>query len=284
LEEQLKESREQLLEKVKIIDELYSHIIQTGKSKAIAQHTAEVAHELRQPLTIIGGFARRIARQFDSCNIGSDTGQAEAVRMISSEIQRLEKILSALIEFTKQEGLNRQIANPNAIIEKVLNLYKDAFDEKNLKLTIRLQGDEQEMSLDPERFEQVVRNLVSNAIDASPSGEVIRVETGISIPDTKLIETIALDAERYFEMKIRNRGVIIDQEDLRRIFSPFFTTRNYGTGIGLTISKKIVEAHKGSISVQSDGGGTTFTVWLPMNVQETCTGDTCPTMNAQYGT
>jgi PAS domain S-box-containing protein len=284
LEEQLKESREQLLEKVKIIDELYSHIIQTSKSKAIAQHTAEVAHELRQPLTIIGGFARRIARQFDSCNIGSDTGQAEAVRMISSEIQRLEKILSALIEFTKQEGLNRQIANPNAIIEKVLHLYKEALEEKHLKLSIELQGDEEEMSLDPERFEQVVRNLISNAIDASPSGEVIRVETGISVPDTKLIETIALDAERYFEMKIRNRGVIMDQEDLRRIFSPFFTTRNYGTGIGLTISKKIVEAHKGSISVQSDDGGTTFTVWLPMNAQETCTTNMCRTMNAQCGT
>ncbi|AFM22946.1 PAS domain-containing sensor histidine kinase [Desulfomonile tiedjei] len=282
LEEQLKESREQLLEKVKIIDELYSHIIQTSKSKAIAQHTAEVAHELRQPLTIIGGFARRIARQFDSYNIGSDSGQAEAVRMIGSEIQRLEKILSTLIEFTRQEGLNRQMANPNAIIEKVLHLYKEAFEEKNLKLSVSLRGDEEEMSLDPERFEQVVRNLVSNAIDASPSGEVIRVETGISIPDSKLIETIAMDAERYFEMKIRNRGAIIDQAELPRIFSPFFTTKNYGTGIGLTVSKKIVEAHKGSISVQSDGEGTTFIVWLPMNIQEHCTADMC--MDVQCGT
>ncbi|MGO9566711.1 MAG: PAS domain S-box protein, partial [Desulfomonilaceae bacterium] len=69
LEEQLKESREQLLEKIRIIDELYAHIVESGKARAIAEHTAEVAHELRQPLTIIGGFARRMARQLDLCDI-----------------------------------------------------------------------------------------------------------------------------------------------------------------------------------------------------------------------
>jgi PAS domain S-box-containing protein len=268
LEEQLKESREQLLEKIRIIDELYTHIVESGKARAIAEHTAEVAHELRQPLTIIGGFARRIARQLDLCNIKSDAGQAEAVRIISSEIQRLEKILNTLIDFTRREGVTQRLANPNYIVEQVLNLYKEVLGAKMLKLDVSLGADIGDILLDPERFEQVVRNLVSNAIDASPVGEVIHIETDISSPSSKALEAAALESESYFEMKIRNHGPVIKETDLQRIFSPFFTTKNYGTGIGLTVSKKIVEAHNGSISVHSDDGGTTFVVWLPLKQQE----------------
>lgn len=268
LEEQLKDSREQLLEKIRIIDELYAHIVESGKARAIAEHTAEVAHELRQPLTIIGGFARRIARQLDLCNIKSDAGQAEAVRIISSEIQRLEKILNTLIDFTRREGVTQRLTNPNYIVEQVLNLYKEVLGAKMLKLDVSLGADIGEILLDPERFEQVVRNLVSNAMDASPVGETMHIETGISSPSSKALQTAALESERYFEMKIRNHGPVIKEMDLQRIFSPFFTTKDYGTGIGLTVSKKIVEAHNGSISVHSDDGGTTFVVWLPLKLQE----------------
>ena len=121
--------------------------------------------------------------------------------------------------------------------------------------------------MDPARFEQVVRNLISNAIDASPVGEVLHVETGVSVPSTKALAT-ALKSESYFQLKVRNYGPVIEGEDLQRIFSPFFTTKNYGTGIGLTLAKKIIEAHNGSISVHSDRYGTTFTVWIPLNQQE----------------
>ncbi|MBI5570714.1 MAG: PAS domain S-box protein [Desulfomonile tiedjei] len=268
LEEQLKESREQLLEKIRIIDELYAHIVESGKARAIAEHTAEVAHELRQPLTIIGGFARRIARQLDACNMASDTGQAQAARIMSSEIQRLEKILNTLIDFTRRETISTQMSNPDAIIEKVLSLYREVLEEKTLKLDATLRGEVGEISVDPERFEQVVRNLVSNAIEASPVGETVHIETGISIPSHKALQTGALESESYFELKIRNHGPVIKEKDLNSIFSPFFTTKSYGTGIGLTVSKKIVEAHNGSISVHSDDTGTSFTVWLPLNQQE----------------
>jgi len=267
LEDQLKESREELLDKIQIIDELYAHIVESGKAKAIAKYTAEVAHELRQPLTIIGGFARRIARQLDACDIKTMAGQAESVRVISSEIQRLERILNSLLDFTRRESVRQQMTNPNHIIENVLNLYQEILGERNLKLDVTLLG-EGEIPVDPEGFEQVVRNLISNAIEASPFGEVIRIETGISIPSIKALETAALESESYFEMKVRTHGPVIREEDLQRIFSPFFSTKNSGIGIGLTVSKKIIEAHNGSISVHSDGSGTTFTVWLPLNQQE----------------
>jgi PAS domain S-box-containing protein len=268
LEEQLKESREQLLEKIRIIDELYAHIVESGKARAIAEHTAEVAHELRQPLTIIGGFARRMARQLDSCDLTHDVGQTQAVKVIGSEIQRLEKILNTLIDFTRRESVTQEMTNPNAIIEEVLDLYKEALGQRSVKVDVILRKEVGEIFLDPERFEQVVRNLISNSMEASPIGETIHIETGLSSPSSKVLEAAALDSATYFEMKIRNHGPIVKHEELHKLFSPFFTTKSYGPGIGLTVSKKIIEAHNGSISVHSDDSGTTFVVWLPLNHPE----------------
>lgn len=265
LEEDLKASREELLEKIKIIDDLYEHLVQQGKSKAIADHTAEVAHELRQPLAIIGGFARRIARQLDSRDPKGTSGQRESCGIMISEIQRLERILSSLIDFTRHERIRLERVDPNEVIEKVLEVYRDRMIEKNLRLDTNLGKELGEVMLDPNRFEQVVRNLVSNAIEASFSGEVICVETGASIPSGKAQETGGLESESYFEMKIRNYGKVISPEELQKIFSPFYTTKNYGTGIGLTISKRIIEDHGGSISAKSDNEGTVFTVWLPLD-------------------
>jgi PAS domain S-box-containing protein len=265
LEEQLKVSREELLEKIRIIDELYAHIVESGKARAIAEHTAEVAHELRQPLTIIGGFARRMARQLDSCDIRHDTGQAQAVRVIGSEIQRLEKTLNTLIDFTRRESVTQEMANPNAVIEKVVSLYKEMADQKSIKLEVILRDEVGEIGLDRERFEQVVRNLISNSMEASPIGQTIRIETRLSIPSSKVLEVAALESATYFEMKIRNHGPVIDQDELHKLFSPFFTTKSSGTGMGLALSKRIIEAHNGSISVHSEESGTTFTVWLPLN-------------------
>ncbi|MBI4966426.1 MAG: PAS domain S-box protein [Desulfomonile tiedjei] len=265
LEEEVKASREQLIEKIKIIDDLYEHIVQTGKSKAIADHTAEVAHELRQPLAIIGGFARRLARQFDSCEITDTGGQRESCRIIIDEIKRLEKILDTLIDFTRHERIHLKRVDPNDIIENVLRVNQGRIGEKNLRVEVNLEKHVGDVSLDPERFEQVVRNLVSNAIEASPNGEVITVSTGFFIPSEKASETGGLESESYFEMKIGNQGREIPPDELQKIFSPFYTTKNYGTGIGLTLAKKIVEEHDGSISVKSDEEGTMFTLWLPLH-------------------
>ncbi|HMK37008.1 MAG TPA: ATP-binding protein [Desulfomonilaceae bacterium] len=265
LEEELKSSREELLEKIKIIDDLYEHIVQSGKSKAIADHTAEVAHELRQPLAIIGGFARRMARQFDECSTAENGTQRESCNIMISEVQRLERILKGLIDFTRHENIRLQNMNPNEVIDRVLHVYEARMKEKNLLFDVSLGTEVDEIPLDPNRFEQVVRNIVSNAIEASPAGDVIHVTTGVFAASGKAQETGGLQSESYFEIKIRNHGNAIPPDDLEKIFSPFFTTKNYGTGIGLTISKKIVEEHRGSISVKSDAEGTAFTVWLPLH-------------------
>lgn len=269
LEEELKTSRSELLEKIKIIDDLYEHILQSGMSRCITDHTAEVAHELRQPLAIIGGFARRMTRQIMSGMDVNTPDLNESCQIITIEIQRLEKILSGLIDFTTHEAIHLENFDPNVIIQKVLQFQASKIADKNLRVETTLGKEIGEVMLDPARIEQVIRNLISDAIEASPPDEAIVIETGVSIPSDKAQESGGLEAENYFELKVRNFGKVIPKEELQKIFSPFYTTDNYGTGIGLTISKRIVEDHQGSISVKSDEQGTVFTVWLPLHHKTT---------------
>lgn len=264
LESELKASREELLEKIRIIDDLYEHILQTGMSKCISDHTAEVAHQLRQPLAIIGGFARRMARQIAAGEVTATKEQTEYSDIIITEIKRLERILDGLIDFTTHERIHLENVNPNELIRRVLISDSTRIQEKNLRFETNLRNEVGEILLDPSLFEQVVRNLISDAIEASMPDQTISVETGISIPSDRAQESGGLDSETYFELKVRNFGEIIPRAELQKIFSPFHTTDNYGAGIGLTISKRIVEDHQGSISVKSDKDGTVFTVWIPL--------------------
>jgi PAS domain S-box-containing protein len=268
LEEELKASKEALVEKIRIIDELYEHIVQSGKCKAIEEHTAEVAHELRQPLAIVGGFARRMARQFDSSEPPDTERQKQYTTIIVHEIQRLEKILDRLIDFTKREDVWLQRVNPNDLIEYILGITEARMHEKKIALHVNLGREMGEIPLDPGRFQQLVLNLVSNAVEASPMGGVIELETGVSIPSDKALKTGELESAGFFEMKIRNSGPEISAEALQKVFNPFFTTKAQGTGLGLTVTKKIVEDHAGSISVKSDASGTVFTIWLPLHEPE----------------
>ncbi len=268
LEEELKASRKELLEKIKIIDDLYTHIVESGKARAIAEHTAEVAHELRQPLAIIGGFVRRMARTAAPGEESNDLDRLVTFRIVISEIQRLERILDRLIRFTRPETLRLDLLDPNEIIEHVLEVYDGMMKKRNLRLEKNLGKEVGEILIDPERFEEVVRNLIANAVETSYSGGRVLVESGVSIPSCKAHETGGLECESYFEVKVKNFGPIIQHDELQKIFSPFYSTKAYGTGIGLRLSKKIVEDHGGSISVHSDEDGTVFTVWLPIKDQD----------------
>ena len=256
------ELEQQVKEKTDAIEGLYEHLIQSEKSKLLAEHAAEVAHELRQPLAIVGGFARRMAKHFDS---GGPFGaeQKESCQIILSEIQRLERILDGLIDFTRSSALHLENVNPNKIVEKVFRVYEHKLRGKSLRAETRLGEDVGSFFLDPLRFEQVVRNLLSNAIEASFPDQIITIQTSISVPSPELLGPKGHASSKYFEMRIKNISPVIPPEQLQRIFSPFFTTKESGTGLGLTVTKRIVEDHRGSISVKSDSESTVFTIWLP---------------------
>ncbi len=264
LEEELKASKSALIEKIKIIDDLYEHIVQSGKYKAIEEHTAEVAHELRQPLAIVGGFARRLERQISSEQKPDLDRQRQYLGIIISEIQRLEKILDRLVDFTKRSAVVKRRVDPNELIEYIIEITQSRMAEKSLDLVANLGSEVGEIPIDPGRFQQLVLNLMTNAIEASPVGGKIHLTTGVSIPSDKALKTGQFGVAGFFEMKMRNNGPAIPPEALKNVFNPFFTTKQQGTGLGLTVCKKIVEDHSGSISVKSDDQGTVFTIWLPL--------------------
>jgi PAS domain S-box-containing protein len=262
-----KRAQEELTMKLKTIDELYAHIVQIGKAKAITEHTANVAHELRQPLAIIGGLIRRLARQSEKERESPPTGEmsrAATFQIITNEISRLENILGGLIDFTRHETVKFQKLNPNDLIEYVLHVNEGRILDKGLKVKINLSQEVGEIPLDPDRFQHVIRNLLANAIEASPYEGAITIETGFAIPSEKAHETGELTTEVYFEIKVHSES-LISPDDLDKIFNPFFTSKRYGTGLGLTLARRIVEDHQGSISVKSDPEtGTLMTVWLPV--------------------
>jgi PAS domain S-box-containing protein len=264
LEEELRASQEELQAKMKIIDDLYAHMVQSEKAKAIAEHTAEVAHELRQPLAIIGGFTRRMEHQLEAGRNIDISRQKESFQIITREVKRLEEILGGLIDFSRREAIQLVSVNPHTLIEEVLRIHEERFREKDLHIETHFGQDVGEVYLDPKRFQQVVRNLVSNAIEASYQDGIVSVHTGVFTPGDKAQKTGELEAEQYFELKVENGGRIIPPEELHRLFEPFYTTKEYGVGMGLTLSKKIIEDHHGSISVKSDQDGTVFTVWVPL--------------------
>jgi PAS domain S-box-containing protein len=260
-----KRYQEELIEKIRIIDELYEHILQTRQAQAIAEHTAKVAHELRQPLAIIGGFARRMERGAESCDETDLMARHEAFGIIVKEVRRLEVILSSLIDFTQRHSVELQSVDPNEVIRYVLHINTERFAEKGIAPEVSLGEEIGEILLDRECFEQVVRNILAHAVDTAVPGDHIRIETGVSLLTPKAQRTGGLDSDTYFEMKIYHCGKLVPEEELERLFNPFVTTREYGTGIGLTIAKRIIEDHKGSISVNAESEGTLFTVWLPVD-------------------
>jgi signal transduction histidine kinase len=254
-----------LEEKISTIGVLYEHIVQSREAKLIADHTAMVAHELRQPLAIIGGFARRLERKCSYLDADDNREYRESLEILVKEVERLEDILTDLVDYVKPRTVRVRRVNPSDIIEYVLRINSGIIEAKNLRIDLDLSPDIGDIFLDPNRFEQVIRNLITNAIEASLVDGIIRIATMLSAPAEAAKVIGDFRSEVYFQMNVHNSGNPIPPEEIERIFNPFFTTKNKGIGLGLTLSKKIVEDHGGSLSVQSDEEGTLFTVWLPVN-------------------
>jgi len=267
IEEELMDSRVQLEEKIRLIDELYEHIIQMNKSQAISEHTAEVAHELRQPLAVIGGFVRRMSKQLGASAIADlQAQQREFFPIILNEVERLERILGRLIDFTHRDEVTRQIVDLKKLLSEIISEQQNQISEKELILELHISPDLPFVSVDSDKFYQILRNLVSNAVEASPVGGIIHISGGEFVPTHKERDTAQLSDDNLFEFKIRNQGPVISSDELKKLFDPFYISKTYGTGIGLMIVKRLVEDHRGSLSVRSDLEGTVFTLWLPMNI------------------
>ncbi|MDY6974331.1 MAG: ATP-binding protein, partial [Thermodesulfobacteriota bacterium] len=211
---------------------------------AVGQTVAHVAHEIKNPLMIIGGFSYQIKKAL------TDPKTIQKFEMISDEIARLEKLVANLGDFTKEYELMKRRADVNSVIKDVLRIMVEVYSSERYDFEANLSPDIGEINCDPDKLKQVFTNVITNGIEAMVDGGTI------NITSKKRLGGI--------EIHISDNGIGINEEDLLHIFEPFYTTRERGAGLGLSISYKIVEAHKGEIwAVSMPGEGTTFVIKLP---------------------
>ena len=233
-------------EKLKLMEQ----IAQSEKMAALGRITAGVAHEIRNPLTAIGGFTRRLHRKF-----ANGTKEKEYTGFIISEVLRLENILHDVLSFSRGVQLHMEECNLQEIIDEALKIFQESCMEQSITIN-RSFGDIPLLEADKEQALEAIENLISNAVEAMPVGGTLAVATGREV----------ITGVTYATVKIADTGLGIKEEDLSMIFEPFFTTKlgSKKTGLGLPITKKIMEDHGGFIRVKSKTGeGSIFSLYFP---------------------
>jgi two-component system, NtrC family, sensor histidine kinase HydH len=215
---------------------------------AAGQLAASLAHEIRNPLASISGAAGILRR-----GTAAATDMHDCLSIIDKESQRLNKLLTGFLNFAKPRSPRVQCTDPNGILLSVASLALHTADANHISLRYETLASCPEVECDPEQLQQVLLNLLINAIEASPAGATIWIRSAVQ--------------QNKLAMEIEDQGNGISEEHLEHIFDPFFTTKPKGTGLGLAISSMIIAQHGGSLTFRSNpASGTTFRVELPLNV------------------
>ncbi|MEK7853242.1 MAG: ATP-binding protein [Planctomycetota bacterium] len=243
------EAYKSLEEKIKQLEEAQERLIRSERLAVIGNMAAYIAHEIRNPLVTIGGFARtisRISRQ--------DNHVRKSTEIIVEEVNRLEKILANITDFGKPLKPVKGVFQVNDLLENTCSLMGPYFKNSNIQLIKKFNESAPPVTMDSTQMKQVFVNLMKNAVESMLDG------------GTLILETTSDD--KYVRINVTDTCKGIPAETIQRVFEPFFTTKADGTGIGLAVSKKIVDEHGGSILVKSSGhSGTTFSVYLPIKTE-----------------
>ncbi len=238
-------------------------LIQVEKLSALGRLTADVAHEIRNPLTSIGGFARRLNNR-----LAEGTREKDYAEIVVTEVDRLERVLRDVLTFSSETKYKMVFQEINGIIKESLNVYKGVTVDQSVEIREDLNDSLPKVLIDKEQVRLAVNNLISNAIDVMTNGGVLTVKTYME----QLFEV------DYVVVEVGDNGPGLPNEALNMIFEPFFTTKEIGvgTGLGLSICKKIIDEHNGLIFVDSDPGkGTTFKMLFPYQKIEDSTKAKC---------
>lgn len=230
---------------------LEAEIRRREKLAAVCTLAAGVAHEIRNPLSSIKGYATYFGERFPEAS-----DDREAARVMVGEVERVNRVISELIELARPASIHREPVDLKALAEDMLRLIRP--DAAARHIALRLEGDPAlehtpgayTLDADPDKLRQVLLNLCLNGLDAMPEGGVL---------------TIAFKpGKQMLVIEVRDTGQGIAAEVLPEIFDPYFTTKGHGTGLGLPNAHKIIEAHGGRIlAVSGPGQGAVFRLELP---------------------
>jgi signal transduction histidine kinase len=212
----------------------------------IGRLAAVLAHEIRTPLTSIGGFARRVLARTPV-----DDPRHEELEIIVEEVERVERIIEEVLGYTRLSSPAYSPSDVNAEIVRLLAALQDEFDRRSLRLVLALSPDIPPILVDIVQISQAVTNLVVNAMEAMSGKGTLTVSTELQ--------------GAFVEIVVSDTGCGIAAEHYEKLFSPFFTTKVTGTGLGLPVVAQVVQNHYGSVTFESLAGtGTAFRVRLPV--------------------
>jgi signal transduction histidine kinase len=243
----------------KELKELHQKALQNERLAAIGQVSSVIAHELRNPLGLIDLYAKILVSNTQNLEV-KDKEQQEildtvknSAETIRSATSNLEKILSELLDYSKPLELERTCSNLKHTVEEIFNLIKPKFDESNVDLVLKYNvSTDIEVKFDKTRISQALLNLIKNALEVSSTGDSVSVN----------VDCRSTDGTVY--IKISDQGPGIPEDNMKKLFTPYFSTKTKGTGLGLAQSRKIMKAHNGDIEVLTTGPeGTTLAMILP---------------------
>jgi PAS domain S-box-containing protein len=219
-----------------------------GELAAVGQLAASIAHELRNPLSSIKGAAQLLREQYsDHLTI------IEFLDIILEEVDSLSKLTTEFLDYARPMQLELRPTDVNDVVRKTLQLMFMQINDSRVALSENLAQDLPTIEIDDKQIEQVLRNIILNALQAMPGGGSLEIATCAHRGHAGGVELTVADT-----------GSGIPPEKLDRIFTPFYTTKTKGTGLGLSVVRRIVENHGGRIDVASEEGkGSTFSIILP---------------------
>ncbi len=246
LHEQMQGVVRQIEEVVQRLQQREHEVLRAEQLAAVGQLAAGVAHEIRNPLTSIKMLVQTGREEAEARGM-----PAEDLQVIEREIRRMERSLKTFLEFARPPKPRRVSLDLTELVEQTLNLIRGRAAKQHVTLGFTPPAAPVEIEADAEQLHQVLVNLTLNALDAMPQGGLLEVDL------QKL-------AEEQVELRIRDSGPGISPELMARLFQPFVSTKETGVGLGLVVSRRIVEAHGGSLRACNDPeGGACFVVLLP---------------------
>ena len=229
------------------IQHLKKEIARTQRLASIGRLAAGVAHEIRNPLSSIKGFATYFKERYRE--IPEDHKTAE---IMIQEVERLDRVIGQLLEFARPMNISKKTASLEDVIKDSLRMVEAEARQRGIRVDFSSDPQTKEVRIDTDRIRQVLLNLYLNAIAAMESGGTLSVELRQD------------DDTGRFRIIVSDTGTGIKNSDLPHLFDPYFTTKPSGTGLGLAIVHKIIESHGGEVSVESRyGEGATVTIRLP---------------------
>jgi two-component system sensor histidine kinase HydH len=234
-----------ILRDLREIKELQERVTRSERLAALGGLAAGVAHEIRNPLSSIKGFAQFFLKKNPP---GSQDHKYSEVMI--QEVERLDRVISNLLDYAKPKEPVKEKTSLAAIIHRSIELVKDDATSKKVELVAEIEEDIPSVQVDRDQVTQVLLNIALNGLDAMPKGGRLVIR--------------CFQEKKSIIVEIEDTGHGISTEELPRIFNPFYTTKKTGTGLGLAIAHRIVENHGGTLSVKGTGkSGTTFRIVLP---------------------